>query len=189
MTGAIVDLLSRLDPRSRVQIVGSVKAGPGGVDEINAVLQGLHSVGKAALNGGFFPGDPVMVTRNDHGLGVMNGDVGVAVRDDGDGLLCRFATSLKVLTSSTVQEAELGYAVTCHKAQGSQYPIVVIPVVPSRLLDRILLLTAISRAERLVVLVGDRDAFASAVRAPAAPDRRQVGFGRVASGGSAAHPA
>lgn len=177
VTARVIDVLARLGAGDRPQVVGSVKRGPGGVDEINRRLQALRAVGKVQLNGRFFAGDPVLVTRNDYDLGVMNGDLGVAVANDaGGGLRCRFDAGEKVLPPAAL--AELGYAVTCHKAQGSQFPAVIVPVTPNRLLDRALLLTAVSRAQARVVLVGDRAAFSAAVAAPPGPSLRHVGLDR-----------
>ena len=179
VTQTVVDVLSRLGPSHAAQVVGSVKRGPGAVDEINGVLQRLRGMGKAQLNGRFFPGDPVIVTVNDYELGVMNGELGTALSNaDGGGLLCSFDSGDKVVTALGLQNLDLAYAITCHKAQGSQFPTVIVPITRSRLLDRTLLLTAISRAQRQVVLVGDWAAFAEAVTAPPGPSLRQVGLGR-----------
>ncbi|MCE0482604.1 MAG: ATP-binding domain-containing protein [Methylacidiphilales bacterium] len=65
----------------------------------------------------------------------------------------------------------------CHKAQGSQFQRVIVPVFMSRLLDRTLLYTAITRAQEQVVLVGDRETYAAAVAAPPMPSRRVTGIG------------
>lgn len=70
----------------------------------------------------------------------------------------------------------LAYAVTVHKAQGSQFRRVVMPIVRSRLLDRALLYTGITRGIKQIVLVGDRDAFERAVKEPPKSQGRMVGF-------------
>jgi exodeoxyribonuclease V alpha subunit len=69
---------------------------------------------------------------------------------------------------------ELAYAITVHKAQGSQWERIVVPVFDSRLLDRTLLYTAITRAQSQVVLVGDRNAFERAVMEPSSASRRET---------------
>ena len=71
---------------------------------------------------------------------------------------------------------ELAHAITVHKAQGSQFQRVIIPVVWSRLLDRTLIYTALTRAIEQVVLVGDREALTNAIEAPPRSKLRQVGF-------------
>ena len=73
------------------------------------------------------------------------------------------------------RNVDLAYAITVHKAQGSQFDRVVIPVTPSRLLDRALLYTAITRGVRQVVLIGDKAAFERAVIAPPQSHLREVG--------------
>jgi exodeoxyribonuclease V alpha subunit len=180
VTPTVIDVLARLGPNCGAQVVGSVKARAGGTDEINRSIQSLRAIGKKPLNGRFFAGDPVLVTSNDYDLGVMNGDLGTALADaEAGGLRCRFEDGEKVLPAATLNDAELGYAITCHKAQGSQFPYVVVPITDNRLLDRTLLLTAVSRAQHAVVLVGDRNAFERAVAAPPRSDVRAVGLGRA----------
>jgi exodeoxyribonuclease V alpha subunit len=70
----------------------------------------------------------------------------------------------------------LAYAITVHKAQGSQFKRVIMPAVTSRLLDRTLIYTALTRGMEQVVFIGDRDAFNAAVIAPPRANERQVGF-------------
>lgn len=78
-----------------------------------------------------------------------------------------------------LDDLELGYAITVHKAQGSQWPRVIVPVTRSRLLDRTLLYTAVTRAQRQVILVGDAVAAREAVvRLPRA-QARQVALQRT----------
>jgi exodeoxyribonuclease V alpha subunit len=71
---------------------------------------------------------------------------------------------------------DLAYAITCHKSQGSQFGKVIIPVASSRIMDRTLLYTAITRAQDQVVLVGDRQAFEKAIVSPPNPDKRETGI-------------
>jgi exodeoxyribonuclease V alpha subunit len=70
----------------------------------------------------------------------------------------------------------LAYAITVHKAQGSQFKRVIVPIVKTRLLDRTLIYTALTRGVEQVVFVGDRGAFNAAVTAPPHAHERQVGF-------------
>jgi exodeoxyribonuclease V alpha subunit len=180
VTDTVIDVLARLGPGREVQIIGSVKNHPGGIMEINRRMQSLHAVGGGAqLNGRFFAGDPVIVTKNDWDLGVMNGDLGIALANaEGDALRVRFDEGDKVLPAAMLEEdVDLAYAITCHKAQGSQFPAVIIPVTPSRLLDRTLLLTAVSRAQQQVVIIGDSAVFAEAVTRQPASLAREVGLG------------
>ncbi len=179
MTQAVLDVLASMVDAGGAQVVGSVKNGDGGVTEINRTLQRLRAPGRTQLNGRFFEGDPVIATENDYDLAVMNGEMGEVIgnTDDG-GLRIRFDSGEKEVPGHHLDKLDLAYAVTTHKAQGSQFKRVVVPIVSSRLLDRTLLLTAVSRAQEQVVIVGDRAVFEQAVRAPSSPSLRLVGLGR-----------
>ena len=83
------------------------------------------------------------------------------------------------LTPDLLPHLELAYAITIHKAQGSQFPRVIVPVRSSRLLDRTLLYTAITRAQKQVILVGDVAAAKAAVEAPPHASLRQVALGSM----------
>jgi exodeoxyribonuclease V alpha subunit len=78
------------------------------------------------------------------------------------------------ITSDMLDDVELGYAITVHKAQGSQWPRVIIPVSASKLLDRTLLYTAVTRAQVQVILVGDAKTARRAVQAPPKAQGRNV---------------
>ena len=78
------------------------------------------------------------------------------------------------ITRAMLDDIELGYAITVHKAQGSEWPRVIIPVTTSRLLDRTLLYTAITRAKDQVILVGNADAAEKAALAPPKANMRNV---------------
>jgi exodeoxyribonuclease V alpha subunit len=133
-------------------------------------------------------GDVVLCTRNLWDRGLQNGSLGTVVE------ACAVAatkertpeTALawiewddgvrRELTGDMLDDVELGYAVTVHKAQGSQWPRVIVPVTRSRLLDRTLLYTAITRAQGQVILVGDEDAAREAVARPPRAATREVGL-------------
>jgi exodeoxyribonuclease V alpha subunit len=83
------------------------------------------------------------------------------------------------ITADLLPHLELAYAITIHKAQGSGFRRVIIPVRPSKLLDRTLLYTAVTRAEQQVILVGDVAAAKAAVKAPRHSDRRHVALGAL----------
>jgi exodeoxyribonuclease V alpha subunit len=78
------------------------------------------------------------------------------------------------ITEDMLDDLELGYAITVHKAQGSQWPRVIVPLTGHRLLDRTLVYTAVTRAQSQVLLVGDVAAVESAVRAQPRAQERQV---------------
>ncbi len=89
---------------------------------------------------------------------------------------CDFDSVLHRFTEDSLDRLELAHAITVHKAQGSQFTRVIIPVVRSRLLDRTLIYTALTRAVDQVVFIGDRQALAKAIEAPPCTQQRQVGF-------------
>jgi exodeoxyribonuclease V alpha subunit len=120
---------------------------------------------------GIGPGDKVMQVRNDYDKGVFNGDVGRVVAREGEAatLLVEFpeeAGTVRVAYEPhELDELTLAYAISIHRAQGSEYPCVVLPLVSQhyQMLQRNLLYTAITRAKRLCVVVGDPRALRRAV--------------------------
>ncbi len=113
-------------------------------------------------------GDKVMQVTNDYERDVFNGDVGRVVRVDADEgeLVAGFDGREVAYGFGELDELVLAYAATIHKAQGSEYPAVVIPLTTQHyaMLARNLLYTGVTRAKRLVVLVGSKRALAIAVR-------------------------
>ncbi|PNE42404.1 ATP-dependent RecD-like DNA helicase [Streptomyces noursei] len=174
-----------LDPRRDVQVLAPMHRGPAGAGALNGLLQQAVTPARPDLPerrfGGrvFRVGDKVTQIRNNYekGLnGVFNGTVGVVTALD---------TVEQRLTVRTDENEEVpydfdeldelahAYAVTIHRSQGSEYPAVVIPVTTSAwmMLQRNLLYTAVTRAKRLVVLVGSRRALGQAVRTVSAGRR------------------
>jgi exodeoxyribonuclease V alpha subunit len=125
------------------------------------------SVWVSAPAEGWYPGQPLLVTANDHEAKVYNGDTGVVVRLDGT-LVAAFGqgNAPVLLPPTLLASVETAHALTIHRSQGSQYDAVsvVLPHVESRLLSRELLYTAVTRARRSVRLVGTDDAFRAGVQ-------------------------
>lgn len=174
-----------LDPRRDIQVLAPMHRGPAGAGALNGLLQQAVTPARPDLPerrfGGrtFRVGDKVTQIRNNYDKGangVFNGTVGVVTALD---------TVEQRLTVHTDEDEEIGYdfdeldelahayAVTIHRSQGSEYPAVVIPVTTSAwmMLQRNLLYTAVTRAKRLVVLVGSRRAIGQAVRTVSAGKR------------------
>jgi exodeoxyribonuclease V alpha subunit len=173
----VMDVLARLGGFGSAQIVGSVKRGPAGTFELNRQLQALSGVGKQLLCGRFFPGEPIIATRNDYDIGIMNGDLGYALGEtQSHELAADFNGRSICIPRSYLPNVDLAYAITCHKSQGSQFQRVIIPITRSRLMDRTLLLTAVSRGQKQVFLIGDRSVFDEAVASPPISTQRQVGL-------------
>jgi exodeoxyribonuclease V alpha subunit len=118
------------------------------------------------LGGEWYPGRPVMVTRNDYTLEIYNGDIGMAVETP-DGLRAAFDRGGEIRTFPLTRLGEYAtvHAMTIHKSQGSQFDevVVVLPSETSRLLTRELLYTAVTRARNRVWVVGGEESVRAAV--------------------------
>jgi len=187
-----------LNPRRDVQVLAPMHRGPAGAGHLNGLLQQAITPGRPGLPekrfGGrvFRVGDKVTQIRNNYDKGengVFNGTVGVVTALDAD------EQRLTVLTDEEeeiaydfdeLDELAHAYAMTIHRSQGSEYPAVVIPVTTSAWmrLQRNLLYTAVTRAKKLVVLVGSRKAIGQAVRTVSA-GRRCTALDFRLSGGTA----
>ncbi|MFC5804146.1 ATP-dependent RecD-like DNA helicase [Streptomyces formicae] len=174
-----------LDPRRDVQVLAPMHRGPAGAGTLNGLLQQAITPARPDLPekrlGGrvFRVGDKVTQVRNNYEKGkngVFNGTVGVVTS------LNPVDQRLTVLTDEDeevpydfdeLDELAHAYAVTIHRSQGSEYPAVVIPVTTGAwmMLQRNLLYTAVTRAKKLVVLVGSRKAIGQAVRTVSAGRR------------------
>ncbi|MFB4195192.1 SF1B family DNA helicase RecD2 [Streptomyces carpaticus] len=174
-----------LDPRRDVQVLTPMHRGPAGAGVLNGLLQQAVTPARPGLPekrfGGrvFRVGDKVTQIRNNYekgAAGVFNGTVGVvtALDPDEQRLVVRTDEDEEVgYEFGELDELAHAYAVTIHRSQGSEYPCVVVPVTTSAwmMLQRNLLYTAVTRAKRLVVLVGSRRALEQAVRSVSAGRR------------------
>ena len=165
ITGTIMDVVDSLGGFEEAQILSSLKRGKSGTETINRLAHEFETAGKQQCMG-FAPGEPVIWLQNDYDIGLMNGSMGV-VNDVVDDVVDE---SLKIhwnpegnIDIYDVTDLDHAYSITVHKAQGSQFSRVIVPVFHSKLLDRALLYTAITRAQYQVVLIGDRNAFNTAV--------------------------
>jgi exodeoxyribonuclease V alpha subunit len=161
------------------QVLGAIKDGPAGITAINWRFHELSDGDR--LNGfQFGVGEPVIHLVNDYGRGLMNGTLGriVEVRNnESPGLRVDFEGTEHFIPATEISERlELAYAISVHKAQGSQFPRVAVVVTKSRILDHALIYTALTRGIEQVVFVGDRSAFEQAIQEPALAHLRQVGF-------------
>jgi exodeoxyribonuclease V alpha subunit len=154
-----------------IQVLSPMKRGLLGCRNLNAALQEkLNPEGPSVQRYGwtFRVGDKVMQTVNNYDKDVFNGDIGRIVKLDNIDreLTVRFDNRRVTYEFNELDEIMLSYAITVHKSQGSEYPVVVIPIHSQHyvLLQRNLLYTAITRGRKLVVLVGTQKAVAIAVR-------------------------
>ncbi|MCI0365689.1 MAG: ATP-dependent RecD-like DNA helicase [Phycisphaerales bacterium] len=177
----IVGVLAAWSGCDDVQVLGVTKRGTSGIRSINATLHAMASAKKPKLEGwGIAEGDPIIYLENDYQKELWNGSLGKIesiVSSNGRCLLLCFLEGARhEIPEQDFHRIDLAYAITVHKAQGSQFKRVIVPVVRSRLLDRTLIYTALTRGMEQVVFIGDRDAFDAAVAAPPRSHERQVGF-------------
>jgi exodeoxyribonuclease V alpha subunit len=159
-----------VDPIREVQVLAPMYKGAVGIDALNERLQArLNPDGKKALGERFRIGDRLIQTRNSHELGLMNGSIVFLRRDEPDEEAIVVDTDdggSLVIPYGETGTLRLAYAISVHKAQGCEVPVVVGVCHRShaRMLTRPLLYTAITRARNSCVLVGDPAALGSAVR-------------------------
>ena len=151
-----------------LQVLSPMRREACGVDLLNRSLQTALNPPAAdkAEGGGFRIGDKVMQTRNDYTKNVFNGDIGRIRWIDTEHLVVAFAEDMEVsYTRDEFGALALAYAMSVHKSQGSEYDIVILPLVRAHhiMLQRNLLYTAVTRAKKGVIIVGDRTALFTAV--------------------------
>jgi len=158
----------RLDPRRQIQVLAPMRRGVCGVEALNLSLQErLNPTGGPVGGGRFRLGDRVIQTRNNYDRLAFNGDIGFIEAESPPGKLqVNMEGELKTYALEELDELALAYCLSVHKAQGSEYEAVVAPLLAEHaiMLRRNLVYTALTRARRLVVLVGDRSILARAVR-------------------------
>ena len=151
-----------------LQVLSPMRREACGVDLLNRSLQAALNPPAAdkAEAVGFRRGDKVMQTRNDYTKNVFNGDIGRIVQIDSEHLTIAFAEDMEVsYTRDEFGALTLAYAMSVHKSQGSEYDIILLPLVRAHhiMLQRNLLYTAVTRAKKGVILIGDRTALFTAV--------------------------
>jgi exodeoxyribonuclease V alpha subunit len=152
------------------------RSGPLGVAGVNAQVEAWLSEGespvipKRADRLGWYAGQPLLVTENDHAAGLMNGEVGVVAREPepGGALRAYFSDGrggLRKLPLARLPQHVTHFAMTIHKSQGSQYrhAIVVLPQQPSPIVTRELLYTGLTRASAQATVIGPVEVIRAAV--------------------------
>lgn len=156
-----------------IQVLVPMHRGSAGVQNFNAVLQkafkGNGSVGVPATGGTRLElGDKVLQNRNNYDKSVFNGDLGriEQVSPEEGAVSVRFADVLADYERGELGELQLAYAITIHKSQGSEFPVVIIPLVKAHfmMLKRNLIYTAITRGRKKVFIIGEPSAYSMAVR-------------------------
>ena len=155
------------DPKHDIQVLCPMRRGLIGTDNLNRRLQAVFSAGSSDSLSGFRSGDKVMQIRNNYDKEVFNGDIGfVRSVETNDGLLeVSFDSRILSYESSELNELILAYAITIHKAQGSEFPCVIMPLHTTHypMLQRNLLYTGVTRGKKLMILVGSKKAVNLAV--------------------------
>lgn len=156
----------RLNPIHDVQILTPTHLGPLGTKAINQMMQRLL---RGEVDRKFAVGDNVIQTANDYGLGVMNGTLGHVVAIEatpGGGYWIEFdGAGTHQIKDDQIHNVQLAYALTAHKAQGSEFPCVVVLCHRSHFFaDRNWLYTAATRASRYCIVLGDRWGLQNAVK-------------------------
>jgi len=161
-----------LHPVRDVQVLCPMNRGASGARSLNLELQRVLNPAKGAtverFGSTFAVGDKVMQIENDYDKDIYNGDIGFvhAIDEATSDLTLDFDGRRIVYATGDLDQVVLAYATTVHKAQGCEYPAVVIPVTTQHypLLQRNLIYTGLTRGKKLVVLVGQRKALAIAVK-------------------------
>jgi exodeoxyribonuclease V alpha subunit len=168
-----------VDPTQDIQVLVPTNRGPLGAQGLNELLQPVLNPGGAPRitreRTAYAVGDKVMQTENDYEKEVYNGDLGriAGIDEPGRSLVVDFDGRGVAYGFGDLDRLVPAWAITVHKAQGSEYPVVVLPLARhhGRMLRRDLVYTAITRARRLVVIVSEGQALETAVTARALPRR------------------
>lgn len=154
-----------------IQVLTPMQRGICGAANLNQVLQEAVNPGRICLKRGgteYRERDKVMQIRNDYDKEVFNGDIGFITKVDLEEreLTVNFDGREVIYDATQLDELTLAYATTIHKAQGSEYPIVVMPFTMSHyaMLQRNLLYTGVTRAKKVFVLIGEKKALSHAIR-------------------------
>ncbi len=177
----VADLICRRLPKaygkriaSEIQVITPSRKGKAGTERLNTLLREVENPPaknkkEMQIHGTVFrEGDRIMQVRNNYditwekngitGSGAFNGDIGTLVAFEEEGARVRFEDREAVYAKENLEELDHSYAITIHKSQGSEYPVVIIPLCSSAPLleTRNLFYTAVTRACRMVILVGNR---------------------------------
>jgi exodeoxyribonuclease V alpha subunit len=192
----VVELTTRIlpgqcgvDPVREVQVLTPMHKGVVGTLQLNQMLQSALNPQHQGINafaGRFFLNDKVMQLRNNYLKEVFNGEIGIvsAIDVQAGTLTAAFDGRMVRYDEAEAEELALAYAISVHKAQGSEYPVVVMPIVTQHyiMLQRNLLYTALTRAQQMVILVGSPKAVRIAVASDTPRQRRSLLAWRLLQG-------
>ena len=156
-----------LEALSRFKILCALRQGPFGATAIN---QRLEQSLRPAGSGQWYKGRPVLITRNDYGVRLFNGDLGIAWPDSGGKMRVWFSDTagpLRGIDPGRLPAHDTAFALTVHQSQGSEFDevLVVLPDRPAPVLTRELVYTGVTRARRRVTVMSPPDIFSAAIKA------------------------
>ena len=158
-------------PVTDVQVLAPMHKGVAGVANLNAQLQAAlngHEKGLRAISGEYRPGDKLIQLKNNYDKNLFNGDIGTIISVDlqKGTLIADFDGERHTFDRGEFGSIGLAYAISIHKSQGSEYPVVIIPLLKGHfmMLQRNLIYTAITRGRKKVFVVGEPAAYGMAVR-------------------------
>ena len=161
----------RINPKTDLQVLAPLHRGVGGIGNLNdQIRDAINPDGATHIMGSmlFREGDKVIQTRNNYDKDVFNGDLGIITKVDTlNGVLeIDFDGKLVMYERMEVTDLQPAYAISVHKSQGSEYPVVIFPLLKQHfmMLQRNLVYTGLTRAKRKVIFVGDPAAYAMAIR-------------------------
>ena len=155
------------------RILCAMREGPRGAEAINRGLNEhfRRELGYGHTSSEWYPGRPVIVLRNDYLLQLFNGDIGIALRNENGDLMVYFpdnANGYRAIAPTRLPEHETAFAMTVHKAQGSEFDrvMLLLPAQHHRVVSRELLYTGITRARKQAILIGGEETICKAVSTP-----------------------
>lgn len=173
MLDCLEDILHDL-AGEEVQIVAATYGGVAGIDAINRHFHQRNRERGQSSQFGLAVGDPCIWLVNDYDRRLWNGSMGQVTGFDGQNVLVTFDGTHHRVSTSELDRLELAYCISVHKAQGSQFANVLVPVQATKNLDRAMLYTAITRATDRVVVLGSRHVYDDAAKSPPVSIKRDV---------------
>lgn len=164
----ITDPAAALASLGEFQVLTALREGAFGVSGVNAAIERLlRRRGRIRGQGAQYPGRPLLIGRNDYGLGLFNGDLGLLLMQADGALRAWFAgpDGARLLAPGRLPAHDAAYAVTVHKSQGSEFNrvLLILPPQPNPLLTRELIYTAVTRAREGVTVWGSEATLAAAI--------------------------
>lgn len=174
-----VDTQFILNAFNQFQLLCALREGPYGVAGLNEEIQkALQKKGLLDINGQWYEGRPILITRNDHGLGLYNGDIGITIKGTDGRLRVAFElpdARIREFLPSRLPEHETVYAMTIHKSQGSEFAnvVMVLPDKENPIITRELVYTGITRAKTKLTVFSEMNIL---IKASNSPTQRESGL-------------